>query len=69
VLVAIAVFAYDFVFVVCGGYGCEGEGDLIILFANHVFLVCLLRCELRRHHEQHPPPGSIFISSYFFVEI
>ncbi len=52
-LVAIVVFACDFVCVVCGGYGCEGEGTMIIFFANHVILVCLLRFELRRHHEKH----------------
>jgi hypothetical protein len=53
VLVAIDVFACDFLYVVCGGYGCEEEGTLLTFFANHVIVVCLLRCELRRHHEQH----------------
>jgi hypothetical protein len=53
VLVAIAVFACDFVFVFCGGYGCDGEGAFLTFVSIQLFLFCLLRCELRRHHEQH----------------
>jgi hypothetical protein len=57
-LVAI-VFACDFVFSVCGGYGCEGEGALIIFFGIHVFLVFFCDTNFVVIMNSTPPPPCI----------
>ncbi len=43
-------FSWWFCAVVCVAYGFEGEGAFLTFFEIQFFF---LRCELRRHHEQH----------------